>query len=826
MGVYETLFGSDKEDLEATEQEQGFLEILGDNIIGFDNQRESAGEAIAKKFNEDELGFLKDMGIGIYEGAKEFVKAPIETTKEVVSDVYTGTKDLLTKDLDERLMEAYGVTREEATPEQINNAREGVFGDALTASTVIPAAGVITQGAKLAAAVIPDLDTTVQYFKDIDLEFDPNTLGSNFGNVRLRKGNVNKNIRNYTMENVNNLNKAIGDYSTIKTGGGKIRDALLGVKVENGTMVALRPNLNSTIPNNPLGVPDNPFTGKKGETRLTTVHDGSKWTTENPEGSVYSFLPYAVAENVIFKVNQNSRRQISSKIHGLDVPDAANKFPSMSVVGSFNGDRNLLDEGLELIEIGVNPATNHLFVEMSTNYAVKSADAAMTIGDRVYAIGVKYWNAEDAPKAQPASDGTELPNTVIYKYANAAEEAADTQSEQLFGIGHNQGPPLTTTMKNVLDARANEMSMPVADRTGPKGAPLFDTSPEAYERNTVPQEKIYVPRNPDPKAKLPLNNRAQILIDMQEEIAQELANRMRPYLGKMPQYFYNTEPIREKALAMGYSKEYVDEWMKEFSEAYAATSPRTETAQNLRNASLVMAKRKQGIPLDEIVGEGTGGLNEKGYPMMIGESGIHGKLAKATEEGGIDPDANTKPFTFAKNVEGNLQGATVDTHAIRGVLDALNTIKAGSIPEEWIKPKWRKAYKEDPSQLDPATWFEDTLATQAINKKNYQTEYAIVSDIYTRSGEILGVSPAEAQSMGWFGSGDRTGLLSEPKTIVDLLDERIGVTANVMNFSKNEIFRFLMDRDIPLLSVVGGSALAATAMAPQEESGLMSPEEM
>ena len=128
MGVYETLFGSDNDNLEATEQEQSFLEILGDNIIGFDNQRESAGEAIAKKFNEDELGFLKDMGIGMYEGAKEFVKAPIETTKEVVSDIYTGTKDLFTKDLDERLMDMYGVTREEATAEQINNAKEGVWG--------------------------------------------------------------------------------------------------------------------------------------------------------------------------------------------------------------------------------------------------------------------------------------------------------------------------------------------------------------------------------------------------------------------------------------------------------------------------------------------------------------------------------------------------------------------------------------------------------------------------------------------------------------------------------------------------------------------------
>ena len=409
-------------------------------------------DQFGKAVVEDPVGVAKAIGTGIYEGGKEFVQNPVETTTEFVSGVGQSIANVGTKSLEDYLPE--GVTEDSATADQMTQARQERLSDYLNASIVVPAAGTITAGAKLAAASIPDLDTVAQYFKDIDLEFDPNTLGSNLGNVSLKK--VNKNIRNYGMKNVNNLMKAIGDYSTIKTGGGKIRDALLGVKVENGTMVALRPNLNSTIPNNPLGVPDNPFTGKKGETRLTTVHDGSKWTTENPEGSVYSFLPYAVAENVIFKVNQNSRRQIASKIHGIDVPDAANKFPSMSVVGSFNGDRNLLDEGLELVEIGVNPATNHLFVDMSTGHAVKSADAAMTIGDRVYAVGVKYWNAEDAPKAQLASDGTELPNTVKFKYANAAEEAADNntvpatvaeQTEDLLGNRISTRVPIQDTKK-------------------------------------------------------------------------------------------------------------------------------------------------------------------------------------------------------------------------------------------------------------------------------------------------------------------------------------------------------------------------------------------
>lgn len=395
--------------------------------------------------------------------------------------------------------------------------------------------------------------------------------------------------------------------------------------------------------------------------------------------------------------------------------------------------------------------------------------------------------------------------------------ATDNQTNELFGMGHNEGPPLETNMANVINARANEMTKPVSKRTGSKGEPLFDTSPEAYERNTVKQEEIYVPRNPNPDAMLPLGDRSRPVQEMSEEIAEVLAQRMEKWKGTAAQYFYNTEPIREKALAMGYSKEYVDDWMKEFSEAYAATSPRTDTATNMRNATLVMAKKEAEVPLETLIGPGTGGISEKGYNMMTSDSGIHRILTNQVEAGGINPNNNTKPFTFAKNVEGNLQGSTIDTHAIRGALDAMNEISPGSIPDGWIEPKWLDAYKEDPSQLNAVTWLKDTLGKQQIDGTAMQTEYAVFSDIYKLAGEKAKVSPAESQSMGWFGSGEKTGLKSETATIVELLDERVGVTANVMGFSREEIFRMLMDRKIPLLSIIGASAALGAAIAPEDK---------
>ena len=467
MGLYEYMFGGGEkveDDLEETQKGMGYGELILDNVIGLDNDYDSFGEKLGRTINEDEIGFMKQAGQGIYEGAKDFIKAPIETTKEAVKEVATSTKDLFTKDLDERLQEMYGVDMTSATGDQITAARESVMSDALGASALIPAAGVGIKGAKVLANAMPDLDTAAEYFKNIPMpEYDPNTLGMNLGNIKFNKSLENGvGLRNYTLDDLSRLDAEVGDYSNIKSGRGVDGDAKLGVIPENGTVVALRPNLNTSIPNNPLNIPDNPKTGKKGETKLTTIHDGTN--EKKVEGSVLGYVPYAVAENVSFVVNQNSRRQIASRIHGLDVADAKNKFPSMSVVGTFNGNRNLLEEGVELVELGVNPAVNHLFVDMSTGQAVKGADAAMTIGDRVYAVGVKYYNREDAPKPQPASDGTELPNTVVYKYENAAEEL-DTetvpatvaeQTENMLDIDRRVDTRLPTSEKSSDFARMGE----------------------------------------------------------------------------------------------------------------------------------------------------------------------------------------------------------------------------------------------------------------------------------------------------------------------------------------------------------------------------------
>jgi hypothetical protein len=331
------------------------------------------------------------------------------------------------------------------------------------------------------------------------------------------------------------------------------------------------------------------------------------------------------------------------------------------------------------------------------------------------------------------------------------------------------------------------------------------------------------PRNPDTGAKLPQNDRARFLVDERAPVASALADRIRD-TGQMDadtRYFYHSDgPIYRAAKKAGLSDDEAQSYMKDFSQFFAATSPRTEVESNLRNATSAMAKTAQGIPHRQIVGPGSGGVSERGYPMMTNKGGIHGNLLDDVISGrGIDMNSNTKPATFGQNMAGNRTGATVDTHAIRGVIQTYNQMNPGQVPDEWIVPEFRAAYRADPSKLTP-NMIEDRLATQKIGPKggtyDAQTEYPVFADIFHDTAKELGVSPAEAQSMAWFGFGGDTNLASAPKTVADVFDERLSVTAQAFGVPVEEAAQMVFRRQIPLLS--GGAPIGVlNHLNPQQQ---------
>ena len=417
---------------------------------------------------------------------------------------------------------------------------------------------------------------------------------------------------------------------------------------------------------------------------------------------------------------------------------------------------------------------------------------------------------EEGVKLFSGFDPTEIVNKGIVKL------------DDMVGRGSNTGYSpdrlnIEDDVKEVLKLRAEQMDLKPKDRVVPSlDNPLFDTSPQSYENLMVEQIEVPVPRNTVSEV-MPLRNRTNKVVEMSDQIAEILAERIVPLKGSNVQYFYHTSPLIKKAVELGIPEETAKAQLKKFALNYAATSPRTTTDQNLRNAALVASKEKLNVDLTEVMGPGGDGINEKGYPMMIGPSGIHKKLIDDKRADALNINTNPKPITFAENVAGNLEGVTVDTHAIRAVFDVMNELEPGSVPIDFIGGKnakktkeFQALYKKDPSKLDVSTMINDTLASQMIDGQSMQTEYAVFSDLYKKVAEKAGVKPAEAQSLSWFANGDKTGLASEPKTIVDLIEDRIDVTANLTNQPKEEIFKKFMEGSIPLLSIPAGITLLET----------------
>jgi hypothetical protein len=434
----------------------------------------------------------------------------------------------------------------------------------------------------------------------------------------------------------------------------------------------------------------------------------------------------------------------------------------------------------------------------------------------------------------PGFDGVRVAGKEALQRMSDARKAEETPTGLLISpdtsnvIKNNN--PSNITMKSVYDARAEQMKLPPAKRIQARQnrKRILDDDYKTSSPQGVFDEDLSknYPRNPDPTAKLPLGDRSRILVDRRDEISTKLADKIKQsgQLDAATRYFYHSDgPIYRAARNAGLSDNEASSYLKDFSEYFAATSPRTKVEENLRNATSAMAKNAAGVPHRQIVGPGSGGVSEKGYPMMTNPGGIHGQLLDQVIEGdGINVMTNTKPAMFGANMAGNRSGVTVDTHAIRGVLQTLNDIDPGSVPDGFILPKFRDAYKADPTTLTP-DMINDSIGKQKIGRKgetvDAQTEYAVFADIFHDVAQKLNADPAEAQSMAWFGLGGDTNLGSAPKTVSDLFDERIDVTAQALNISPEEVAKKVFKRKIPLLGIapIAGAGLLGAEMVRQED---------
>jgi hypothetical protein len=364
--------------------------------------------------------------------------------------------------------------------------------------------------------------------------------------------------------------------------------------------------------------------------------------------------------------------------------------------------------------------------------------------------------------------------------------------------------------RTVIRKKAEQMRLPPPRRVKPTGERLMPETREAYERTTdiVPQ-RPFRELQPDLRggAKLPAKGRMGPLIEAQEDVAQELAGRIRPALGSDDQYFYHTGPIYEAAENAGVPS---TPFMNRFSSYFAGTSPRTQTEPNLLNASMLQYRATEGLPLDRpVLGlAGPEAANDVGYAMI---TGMHPELAARLE---VDPTGsfagNPKPSSFGLNTLGNLQGGTMDTHAIRGGLIAFDARYPGQIPREWFKSAGAfQRYRDGGvDAINLESDIDDSLKSAAVRGDKSQVEYGPMADIYERTAGLLDVAPAESQALGWFGLGQSTGLRSASRSIVGLLNDRINVTSQLLGLPQDVVAQLYFQGRIPLASVAGGGLLA------------------
>jgi hypothetical protein len=279
-------------------------------------------------------------------------------------------------------------------------------------------------------------------------EIDPNSMSS-FGVGAIKKKaaepleiGFNEALQDGKFLKGYDANTASGMAEKAKnaTAGNTRANALMNAAVPEGTRVGVRLNLNSTIPDMP-----------KGLDKLQTLHKGSF------SGTAMSYLPFATVRNVTFNVSQKGRTAIASRIKQIDTPEAKSKYPAMSVDGDYVPNKNLLDEGGDLVEIGLNPGAHHLFIDLKTGQAVKGAEEATVIGDRVYAKGVEYWKKAEAPAPLATQSGVDIPSDVRFKFKKGGavmgkqmEMAFGGSVEEIDPVSGNEVPP-GSTPKEVRD---------------------------------------------------------------------------------------------------------------------------------------------------------------------------------------------------------------------------------------------------------------------------------------------------------------------------------------------------------------------------------------
>jgi len=289
-------------------------------------------------------------------------------------------------------------------------------------------------------------------------------------------------------------------------------------------------------------------------------------------------------------------------------------------------------------------------------------------------------------------------------------------------------------------------------------------------------------------------------------------------------FFYNMRPMYDQLVARGASPQEAMRRIQQEAQAIAGTSPQTDTMQNIMNSAFLQNRMARGLPIDAKSIEAATGPGS-GYNIIYNQ---HPKLTEGLLGGTATIAQNPKPSVFARNISGDLSGVTADMHNVRAINLLYNDAYPGQLPISSFKNEktfnqYRAAYTPDENGvvrgLSDQTMLEMMVSRpsgQAIAKQQVSTEYPIYSEITTNVAERLGLTPADAQALMWFYYGGRTGLASEAKTVPQLLNDRLSITAQALGVSPQEAFDLYRRNMIPLAGAAPAAYLGSGLLGGEE----------
>jgi hypothetical protein len=272
--------------------------------------------------------------------------------------------------------------------------------------------------------------------------------------------------------------------------------------------------------------------------------------------------------------------------------------------------------------------------------------------------------------------------------------------------------------------------------------------------------------------------------------------------------WFNAEPLRHEFVKT-LGEEAGNARFRRFIDLVAATSPRSDVGQNVRNASYYYGRdvRGEGMPV-------VGDRNPAPYGHLA--QYFHQINARRVVGDGFDPLKNPKMLSMSENLMGNYAPVTVDANVFK-----LPAMLAQD--PRFLETAFR-ASKDAPKQNIQAMVMSSQLPmNEAVRRPAYwqaqprSNEYAAWEQYYKGLAREVGVSPAQAEAAAWLGGGKITGLVSDSsKPFLRFVEDRINLTAERYRMDPKDVLARFIRGEMPLLSM-GGGVLSLGAIGQQQQ---------